>query len=221
VTTSADNLRRWLARVPAVADVLELHPLGALPTDSPLASWPRDEVARDAELVRTAIADTAQGHSDDEGQSLSFNLEWKKADRVIGSRRVRFTVTDGAESTTAAAPIDTNAMVRDLLKTITDQQRLMIQAVGGIVAAHQSTLQAVTEQMRVLNERVVAQDALSPLSSGALDPEERALRVKALGVIVHEGPSIMKLLVHAAATKMLGPEAAEAIDDAVEGATQQ
>lgn len=213
MTTAADNLRRWLERVPAVAEVLELHPLGALPTDSPLATWPREEVRADAELVRTAVTDTAQEHCDDEGQATSYTLEWKKGERVLSSRRVRFHPTPGSAAPTPAAAVDTNEIVQALLKTVTDQQRLMIQAVGGIVAAHQSTLTAVTEQMRVLSERLMVTEAHGGAASTATDPEERALRVRALGVIVNEGPSIMKLVLHAAATKMLGPEAAEAIEE--------
>lgn len=226
MTTAADNLRRWLERVPAVADVLELHPLGALPTDAPLASWPREDVARDAELLRTAVTDTAQEHCDDEGAATSYTLEWKKGERVIGSRRVRFHPTPGsAAPTPAATAIDTNALVLALLKTVTEQQRLMIQSVGAITAAHQSTLTAVTEQVRELVGRVLLAEASGGGVSGStVDPEERALRLKALGVVVNEGPSILKLIVHGVATKMLGPEVAEAIDDvhdAVEGATKQ
>lgn len=227
MTTAADNLRRWLERVPAVADVLELHPLGALPTDSPLASWPREAVAADPEVVRVAITDTAQEHCDDEGTATSYTVEWKKGERVIGSRRVRFHPTPGSTAPASATPvpIDANALIQALLKTVTDQQRLMIQAVGAVTAAHQSTLTAVTEQVRELVGRVLLAEASGGgAPANTIDPEERALRLKALGVVVNEGPSILKLIVHGVATKMLGPEVAEAIDDvhdAVEGATKQ
>lgn len=223
MTTAADNLRRWLERTPAVAEVLELHPIGALPTDSPLGSWPREEIARDAELARTAVTDTAQEHCDDEGQATSYNLEWKKGERTVSSRRVRFHPAVGSAPTASAATaVDMNALVQALLKTVTDQQRLMIQSVGAITAAHQSTLTAVTEQVRELVGRVLqAESASIGSSTSSVDPEERALRLKALGVVVNEGPAIMKLVVHGMATKMLGADVVEAIEDAAEGATKQ
>lgn len=201
MTTAADNLRKWLARVPAVGEVIELHPLGALPTDSPLASWPRDEVARDAELVRAAISDTAQEHCDDEGQATTYALEWKRGEKIISTRRVRFHPSVGSEPVrNGGDTINSAELVRDLLKTITDQQRLMIQSVGAIVAAHQSSLSAVTEQMRALHERVLAQDAPRDESTDA----EREMRVRALGVVLDRGPAILDLLLAAGANKVLG-----------------
>lgn len=208
MTTAADNLRKWLARVPAAAEVLELHPLGALPTDSPLATWPRDEVARDAELVRSAIADTAQEACDDEGAAVTFALEWKRGDKPISTRRVRFHPSVGSEPAAKPDAINTNELVQTLLKTITDQQRLMIQSVGAIVAAHQSSLSAVTEQMRALHERVLAQDVPRDESTDA----ERELRVRALGVVLDRGPAILDLMLAAGANKVLGGDGSGGTD---------
>lgn len=138
MTTAADLLRRFIGRVPETAKMLELLPLHGTPGSHAIASWPIEDARNDAEALRVQILEAGQEHCDAEGEPLLLQITYVKGSTALQARRIRFAPS---EESAAMRQGPSDPLVKELLATIRDQQRVMFQGVDTMVKACKQVLE--------------------------------------------------------------------------------
>lgn len=197
MTTAADLLRRFVARAPEGAKGLELLTLHGKPGEDVIASWPADE-ARDAETLRGQIIEAGQEHCDAEGEPLILKVVWVNKSSAIQGRRIRFAPSEGSTALTGQGPSD--PLVKELLHTIREQQRVMFGGVETMVKACKQVLEIASEQTRMFEART---RELVSHQAEVVDSAERDMRKRALAVVLERAPDLLDLLIHAGASRAL------------------
>jgi hypothetical protein len=185
MTTKADLIRKYLAKAPEKATSLELHTIGGVPGSSPIASWPASEIAEGLEAACSAVLEAAQEHCDVEAETCVLQMMWCRGSQGLASRRLR--AQPSPEATAAIAKDGESGLVKDLLRANLEQNKMILSAIGNIVAACKDTLTAATEQTRVLTDRLQNYSPAEVVNAG-----DQELKRQALQLLIGEGPSLIQ-----------------------------
>lgn len=223
MTATPDLICKWLERRPAAAAQLELRVHGDALNEAPLAVWALDQVKHDAQSVCNDLTAIAQDHCDTEAEPTVYVMTFvtSKGAAVV-SRKLRRNPAGVIGEPKAKDP--SADITRELLKTIVDQNRLIVGSVGALVAAHRETLASVTQ---TLAQHPPSQSDLAAITAAmtqnSSDPELTAVRVEALKAFMERGPAMLDLLIGWGTDVLIrraGPAGSAALD-AVNGSTTQ
>ncbi len=208
-----DRLRGWLSKIPAGSK----HAM--LSADAPaglmeLATWERAEVAElqgstDGDIADAIVA-AAQEYADGEDGRCKFVIQWR------GSRAKPLkTVTHWAnptpaaeadEAQTVAAGISDATIIRDLLRSHGEKDRVLMQALTASAAAYERVIAMQNDQLALFHQKQLeAPDVGIGVALELTDIQEAevAQRTEALKALTDKLPDVIDLAITAVATKLM------------------
>lgn len=197
MTTKADLIRKYLAKMPEKATALELHTIGGVPGSSPIASWPATEVTGDVEAACAAVLEAAQEHCDVEAETCVLQMTWCRNSSGLASRRIR--VQPSPEAAAANTSSSESTLVKDLLRANLEQNKMILSAIGNIVGGCRDVLTAATEQSRAVTDQLSHYTQAEVVTEG-----DRDLKRQGLQLLVNEGPTLVQAIAGAIASHAEG-----------------